>query len=365
MPGWLEKAKESLSRQAVPGPEPFSVGCDCGKIVQGERQDEAQQVRCAGCGDPVFVLPRNVYPVPKAKPAKQKKSKAKKRQEKVVSIPWHTIAQNYLTRCQNWLLLRFRFLTRRIIRFFTPFRMIFIAIVLLVSATTFWTLRIQAIERAGTVYLQASRDGLQAIANSEIIVAEQKLAEAIAALDLLKHNDEEAKTLRQRYREVLTINNLLGDSLADVVEDAKQTIQSGADWQDAFARRYQNKWIVLETEVAAGDQPGKYKLDYPMLLAEEQLNIQGAFTLLHNIPGDRLEEDGRIDMIVAVQLQSCDRSKTNSINWVITVQPDSAHLWSGFKTYSALGYNIEPANPLAEPTRKLLKQQSAHMGVLP
>jgi hypothetical protein len=61
MAGWLEKALGREKAEPVQS-VPFSVTCQCGFQIDGQRQERAKRVICADCGAGHFILPMNRYP---------------------------------------------------------------------------------------------------------------------------------------------------------------------------------------------------------------------------------------------------------------------------------------------------------------
>ena len=62
MSNWLEKAlgrEETEPVQSVP----FSLTCQCGFQIEGQRQERAKRVVCSECGVCHFILPINRYPI--------------------------------------------------------------------------------------------------------------------------------------------------------------------------------------------------------------------------------------------------------------------------------------------------------------
>src|SRR5262249_23111827 len=51
-----------LDKRAAETPEPFEIACACGEMLRGQRQPQAQTIRCPVCQSSRFVLPRSPLP---------------------------------------------------------------------------------------------------------------------------------------------------------------------------------------------------------------------------------------------------------------------------------------------------------------
>lgn len=66
MANWLEKALGREEAEPVRS-GPFSVSCQCGFQIKGQRQERAKRVICEECGTGHFILPMNRYPTSERK----------------------------------------------------------------------------------------------------------------------------------------------------------------------------------------------------------------------------------------------------------------------------------------------------------
>jgi hypothetical protein len=66
MARWLSRIdpRRKKSKQRLSQPQQYEVLCRCGERTIGLRISRYQQVICRQCGEPLFVLPANVYPGP-------------------------------------------------------------------------------------------------------------------------------------------------------------------------------------------------------------------------------------------------------------------------------------------------------------
>src|SRR5690554_4849654 len=67
MSRWLSKASNALGRGMPHEPETFELECPCGATIRGVRRDDSQRVLCKDCGEAFFILPANVYPIPRSR----------------------------------------------------------------------------------------------------------------------------------------------------------------------------------------------------------------------------------------------------------------------------------------------------------
>lgn len=67
----LAKARAKLfGNAAADTPTPFEIPCDCGHTVAGIRRPRIQITHCSACGQSLFVLPTDRYPVTRRSPRK-------------------------------------------------------------------------------------------------------------------------------------------------------------------------------------------------------------------------------------------------------------------------------------------------------
>ncbi len=74
--GRAKKVWKGLGPPEPPAPQFYRVNCPEGHVLRGQRNEGYQALRCPGCGEGVFILPRSPLPVPPAPASRKKKAVA-------------------------------------------------------------------------------------------------------------------------------------------------------------------------------------------------------------------------------------------------------------------------------------------------
>lgn len=74
--GRAKKVWKGLGPPEPPAPQFYRVSCPEGHVLRGQRTEGYQALRCPGCGEGVFILPRSPLPAPPAPAARKKKAPA-------------------------------------------------------------------------------------------------------------------------------------------------------------------------------------------------------------------------------------------------------------------------------------------------
>lgn len=400
MLGWLTRTVETVAE-----PERFELECGCGNRLAGERGVKHQQVRCARCHANLFVLPANVYPLPKPpKSPKTVKAPEKNRpppastESKIASSkpaatapdalaaknavaptgpPQPSLSERWSTGFRAW---RSRQLA--------PGRLIAYGLVTLVAATALGLWHQAAVAAARKSMAPDIVAGLQAFEKFNFLEANAALGRASRAADLLWLKSAESQLIRLHAKEARAAAGLLPASWSELVEEWGE-LDSARGKGGKPLRRPSRGWMVLDAvfrQVRSRGRKHLWQAELPLRVGERQLRLSVQTPLLQPLveqtaePGPVEESplpelapaplmmpvlpaaDGspRVRAILAVHLVSAEATDGTALELV--VDSSSAFLWGDYKHYAAIGYVPSDAADEAE-TRRLLVRQRALQGV--
>ncbi|HUQ68565.1 MAG TPA: hypothetical protein VM165_03520, partial [Planctomycetaceae bacterium] len=283
--GWFQQAKSVFGRPE-PVAQSFSVPCDCGATLLGERAESPQKPLCPACGRPVFVLPACLYPIPESirrswsgvedevlpeAPPKKKSGKksaspseptsrpAKSKALKPPPVPWSQRQQALTTAARAQL---------------TPLRLIAMAVCLTVTLMGYVLYR-QARWSHAQSTVQASIDaGTEALSQRDFPKAAQALDEAAAALTILRRRDDAAQTIQRLARETMVCDGLSADSLPQMLTELFEQ-REPAELSARFARRCAGRWILFDAPLYLATEEKKSVLfDLPLLVGKELIEVR-------------------------------------------------------------------------------------------
>jgi hypothetical protein len=411
MASWLAKATKSFV-QAPPKPSvPFGLGCACGRRVTGIRKPKPQRFICPDCSEWLFVLPNDPYPLVEDKKRKKKKQEQPKTKTKATPVPSveprrpkrkspdrqptapPSIDQSRTDQPQSvdqpthqpadtppvaqpasvpadTPLRR----PRKVL--LTRFRLVLIAIVLVIMGTIGWGIRNRLLARAETTLREAMRRSQAALIEDDFETASGELQTAVAALDTLGRDDVPARRIRQQQREVTAIHKSMPVSLVELLHEAEQARRNDRlqDWHDRFRLEYAETWIIFDTSITpisstensdtesfdaeTSDQENSevgFEVDYPLAIQETPIDLSIVGPVGPAFPS--VERAGRV--VFAAQLQSIRVTQEKPLRWIISLRGTTAFGWSGADTYVAIGL------PIDEDTQQILKSQARRIGVEP
>lgn len=348
MANWLSRATDAFRKPPPPAPEPYSIRCDCGRTVAGNRVPAAQRPSCPGCGRQVFILPVNVYPV-----SKKKKPKPPVETESTPEVvdaapktrkpdrPQPPSSSKPVPEPQGILL-------ESKTRLLTPFRLIVAAIAVIGSLTGWGLWHRHRIESAKTIVQAAQEAGMKALQAGDFAVAARELGRARDAVDLLGRTDPDAKSIRRNSREATAANDLSDFSLFDVLSEFAQS--------KSFASRQRSRWILLDAAVINPDQSqGACELDMPLLLDGMSFRIEIDSKLVREA-ARQSQEAGLARVIFAAQISDIRLPADKEPTARVVLDGKSAFLWTTLETYGALGFGEDREEQLRV-TRQLLDRQ--------
>jgi hypothetical protein len=201
-----------------------------------------------------------------------------------------------------------------------------------------------------------------ALKNGDFSTSAKEYQKACAALDVLKRNDAQEKTIRQRFKESTAADNLVSDSLFEILNKLAKEIDSDSSRpQILFVKSHTNRWIVMESIVEKLKDPdghSRIAIDFSFEVAGRPVEFEANLSVFEKLPVDR--EDHKV--VFAAQLQRVQLQGTLHPYWTITLQPETAFLWTDYETFQAMGFKHEDAGNESG-IRELLAEQSRLLGI--
>ncbi len=395
MSGWISKATTLLGgkKREPERPQPFDIACSCGNSVSGYREPGSQVARCNRCGDRLFVLPKDVYPQPRAKqpppeavPDQSPKSEPNERRSaprEVEDTPAARAARKFrdaakskpepqVSQKPREPKLSFRERTRVRVRrtiawqlsLFTPFRLMLLAIFGVIAVTGYWGWSVRRAELAAAIVQRVTNEGDEAVSRGDFNRAAEKYSEAWKAHQILKRDDAEARRVHQAFLETTAASRLISASPFDILAEAQQKRKAEeSGWETSLESRYRDSWIVIDSsvflETGVGNSPHT-QVDCPLMLDDTPLAIETDADVY-----DRLHRGGDSKRaIFAAQVSGFRFVSADEPRWVLTLKGDSVFAWSNPQTFEKLG--LMGLGPDAvEATRKILAEQSQRLEIEP
>lgn len=386
MAGWFSRIIKG-GEPTEAEPVEFVLTCRCGQTVTGIRGRRMQVAVCRACTYQICVLPCSPYPRPKVrtpkKPAKPLVPKRPpratqrvmedddeprtppplpKRTGRVDDPPGKksTNAKRSVQGPQKGQAAPPRddfqplAIRRKIV---TPLRLAVVGMVAVISLAGWWVWHQRAISKAIETFAVTTKAGRSALAASEFDRADQQLRLAVAALDLLKRDDREARQVRQQAREAAAANGLSMISLFELLGEARQTQKmAGNDWQKILKQSYLGDWFLFDSnafEFASGDPP-KWTFTLPLVSGSETIQVQGDLTKWSKQIG---AGERPTQFVLAGKLSEIRAVGSGGNAWEIVLDGDSICLWTDPVAYAALGGSVDEA------TVATLKSQAQILGV--
>lgn len=411
MARWLKRIdpRRKKSKSAPPVDQTYEVRCGCGERAIGMRMSRYQQVICKQCGEPLFVLPANVYPAPpppepktetisqnvdadalreaaeeeplqnaanKQKPtpeaggvlgeladeswkstkagkeesrAEERKRKSEARQQQREKAKTKRESQRQ-EREENPLTKR-EPIRVKVRRLFSPFRIIVVSITALVIATIAWQVHSRNVESARLTFDTARKKAATLLEEKKFVEAAPVLQEAVEAVELLGRNDVPANRIRRLNLEVEVINDLSQTSFYEAVNTA--TTAAAPDVKAILMTQLAERWIVFDTLVRSDgrveEQP-RYVVDIPMLVNDALLS---AFVVGGELGRLQPGPDG-VPAVFAARIKDCSFRQGDPATLQVELEGSSIRLWSDPGTFAALGFPMDELPPHLASQQKLL-----------
>jgi len=371
MPNWLTKS-------AVTSAQSYELKCPCGQEINGERRSTFRRVICKECGEPMFVLPNDIYPKPKPKKSRSKKGRGKKSKGVAVS-PFAGVGDQFVdvkvkikqkasastTKAKQSLKLQAGSLRR----VFTPFRLVLIMIFVLVIATIVSVNRGRAMAAAEVEMRQAAEIGFEALKEKDFENAAKHFLNAAKASKVAELDDPYSRLIRQLSFETNALQHLSTETIYDATLEANQYLANGTpkSWKDHFELHYSGDWVVFQGKMKRraakqGEEPTEhlFEFEFPLSINDRRVVITTEIEAMSELLSMRntAEEDAFAGepayVIFAAQLDTCQQ---DGDDWVFTTRPSSSFLWSHYEILLETGMGPDeliPENAL----RAILSRQT-------
>ena len=376
--GWLTKAA-AVFRTASTAFEPFAVSCECGETVTGTRTELQQKVNCAHCGQAVWILPSNVYPVVKpltaqptpaptakssAKPVEDEKSPRRKvkRAEQVAAAseirsavapepPREETVSNSAEEDSLADFLAPAEISARQRRWMLRTAVGLIVVIVFVTGWGLWNRRLR--EQARSTVPQAAEAGLAALRSGRFTEANAQLGAAVRGLDILAQHDSQAQSIRRASREATAAENLSPQSILDLAEEMLSAVGKPADKQRQFQSQHGSSWMLWDlTLVRHSESSDLWELDVPLKIHDHPLQVHCEFS---ELLGEAAAQAPR-RAIFAAQIDRWLLPEQPLDVMVVVLKPSTGFLWTDYDSFVAAGY--QPVSGEDEQqTRELLLRQ--------
>lgn len=311
-----------IDKRAADAAVPFEIPCVCGNVLRGQRQAQAQAVRCPRCQTERFVLPRSPLPVVlDGEPVAVGGSSRFGRRPVVTGLVGVTV------------------------------------LVFVVALIVYFIVRTPTYPGAPTKTpaerFAARRDaGRAALADGSFQQAAIELKGALDTADLVPGllGGAERRELTRQQRQAAIVADLLSESLAEVVRHSIGTPET--EWQFVFSRRYVGRSVILD-ETLHRDAAGNYHGDYRVRVTGVECRIERkALKILKDVD---LSAPQRV--LFGFRLSALRRDPQGG--WTVVPDPDSGV----FLTDSAVlkGLSI----PDDAEVQEVLKRQKGWVDQLP
>lgn len=366
--GWFQQAKSVFGRPE-PVPQSYTVSCDCGATLTGERTEAAQKPSCPACGQSVFVLPACSYPIPaslrrrwageeepvleplpKKKPGKKpRKAKATEPSERRKSDSEKSASPK---ESRPNLTAEFR-------RHLTPVRLIALAVGMTVMLMGYVLYRQARFSRAQSTVQTSIDAGMEALKDRRFAEAAKSLTSASAALKLLGRRDDTTRSIHRLAEEATVAAELSDEGLPQMLGELflAKDIDGMAK---RFDRLYAGRWLLFDAPLFLVSDEGsksasEAQLDLPLIVERLPVDV---FVDDHRwqslLSGSSAAEPKR--MIFAAQLDRVDPPTKDRRGVRLYLRGETAVLWTERESLEAL--DLWPAGELeADPIDRLLSAQ--------
>lgn len=324
----LKKIRTTLSGSSDPPADVrFSVKCECGNTIHGVRRATWIEKECDKCYASVFVLPVNIYPSTPSVPSEiiggsfadrlkavvgelfpgRKETDAKpdseaetpKRQKKTETgkeKPAETESAADAESAPSPPRFRFPRLDIRgfLIRTFTPFRMLMLAILSVVCLTGYWMVTRNQMETARQTWLQSTEQAGDLLSQPDMVALESTLTTAVDAGYTLGKSDPDWRLTLNLLQETRAVNNMASASLLSAfhtaygedgrltesaVESVSTTATSGVFIFDSWLERASDGSWLVQFPATPGTHAVEIYVPLPALaeLFEKSLDTRAVF----------------------------------------------------------------------------------------
>lgn len=338
----------------------YSLVCNCGHLLEGERTASSQQVRCPVCETTFYVLPRDVYPTPQIVETPPPEPAAKTITFAPADAPATQKAPRHQTEEESWLdpepENEYEDQTERLAEpvDLTPKRVwmerpsgktvrkqlfrVSLAAALLMLLTAWGISRRNEIREAEKNF-QLHHE--RAVSFADEGLWEEAFAEAelgVKAAKILKRQDSASIELFTLFKELEILQNLSNFSPIEIVMQKQGEEFTHEDWERQFRVTHSGRWVILDATVRRNqnEPPNSsedrkktvtsYEFEFPVGLEGEDVRFVWSRT-----PEwfERLSyRDQKSRVLIAAKLHSVRYPAKDSEAWEIVLSADDSHLWT-------------------------------------
>lgn len=406
MANWLDKAlgRQNSEQEHVP----YECQCACGCRLTGVRGERGRRVICPECGEALFVLPVNRYPVSERRyyqegtsvspPVSTSEDPADARQdageplavmapdepessvedffaEKPLAYDWKeapgseeplTPASKPATPARRRPVAASRrirdnadWLSKPVLEERTKTRQKLVLVItaagLLLMLMTLWLVRSSSRDRSEAAFLEGLQNGERAFDAGDYGTARLELARAVAAAEHLGMDSPESRRLRHLLRHAETADSLLPEELTEIFASPLN--------DPDFTARYGTRWLLLDQQPVQISEapamlpenavPGR-RLVWPIHAQGRPVHVAGVEQVLK-----QMEAVGPLRRIVLAGRLKATRLEAESGVQVLELDPDSVYLCTRFDMLDRLGLT---ASDEAAELRTFLESQKSAAG---
>jgi hypothetical protein len=311
----LRQRWQAIRRARHPA-SPYEVTCPCGRVQAGLRLARSQVLRCPGCGESVFILPRSPLP-PVAEETGTPTGPG---------VPCRSL----------WVLpLAAALLTLGVV------------------AAVYFLLFSSLLSRESPTPSPRSMEGDQArrvVEEGRRLLRAGHFQRACNLLETVQTQSAANPELRQLVRQAEILANLSQKSLEEIIEDG-QKVGDEKEWSERF-KKYRGQSVLFD-DVVRRDHKGQHALTvYEVVAGGEKAIVRLDLKLLDHLPLDQPRR-----LIFGARLDRVAREAGGV--WVIRFDSDSGTLLTEEEVLARCGV------PLDAEVREVLRRQKEWIAGIP
>lgn len=322
MTNLVTRARKLLKRPYVAEPTPFSIRCVCGTVAQGMRQPEFQIVTCSVCSESLLVFPTNPLPIPEPPVKKKKKGGKGKGLPAAPKVPVGERLRNAALAVPRGVAAR---LPPR--EWFSRTRLAVIGSLLFLVLAVGWQIRSNRRQWLRDELGPRAFRGLQALADGELDDSRENLAVAVRALDTLGEPFAEEMKVRQAYRELMVMHDLMDGPIDEELAGATAA---------RLSSKLHGRSLIVDSIIRPHDETG-WSAETVFFMDGEPVTLDFRGFLL--LEGVELEPEKRL--IFGARVAGISSADANG--WMIQLIPDSGVWMTEPAIYEQTGLQRDPA----------------------
>lgn len=340
----------------------YEIECDCGEVVKGIRRNSWIESECSACGEAVFVLPVNVYPSTKSVPSEilggtfrerlgvvsKELLRRSKREEDVESEPGSSAGagktKGSVPEKAKWKLPKFRLpridLKRLIIRTFSPFRLLMMAVIATAGIAGWLMISQQQFDQAQKDWLESTTAIAERLDDGKLAGILPEIERAIEAGGILEKADAEFRRLQNLQKETEGFEALSPTGLVDIFHLAYN--DENRLKPDAASRVKEGcaaGWFLIDANVIkTTSDEDKWLIDFPVTPGLHPVSVvlpqEALSSLLHDV------STGRIVFAAQLSVRAVPENDEDG-QWVLLTDAASFAVLTHSAYASAAGFDVD------------------------